>query len=711
MATTETIPIIPNTNNNNNNNTTKLNADNIKNNNNNNDTQLKTTSSSLLPSTKVGKHIIIIHLDLGIGGAEQLILQLAHASIDTTKTKTTSTDTSTDTTSKTNTNTNNTIEIITTRCEPNHCFDSVKPITGILYPYLLIWGKWIPHSLSLPVLLFHRQQSQQHSRQPRKYGTAFFSTIRLLYLCSCVILRHYILTFLITAKQEKEHKAQTQQQQQQQLNHYSYIIVPVIKTILYNLLYSIVYIYLYIFCSNATTNNITTLLSTYISPDIIVMDVLSTPLPIIRYLLPQVSVLFYCHFPDKLLVQNINNHNNNNTNTTTTTTTTNNNNNIDKTNNNTISKIDDNNNNNNNKQLITHNKKGLYRQLLDTLEEYTMIYTDMTVVNSQFTKNTVYTTFPSLVTKYNDKQLPVLYPALEIQQQQQQSEQSKEEFINYIYNKKITRQRKLVLSINRYERKKNLSLFINAIGYIYENNLLAATADDTDTDISDIDFIIAGGYDTSNNENVDYYNELQQLVQQLKAKNSLISTSSTSSTNNINIQFLQSISDIERTNLLQEACIVIYTPDNEHFGIVPLESMYYGTPVIACSSGGPLETIIHNETGILCTPNCYQSFSRAIIQLLQLVSISTNTSTSTSTSTTTDRMTTTTTTDKYKLMVSNCHYHVINKFGPQRFVQEWNNLLEQTLQIGTERYNNYATNNKRNNKSNTTTNNNTKKQQ
>ena len=32
--------------------------------------------------------------------------------------------------------------------------------------------------------------------------------------------------------------------------------------------------------------------------------------------------------------------------------------------------------------------------------------------------------------------------------------------------------------------------------------------------------------------------------------------------------------------------------DNEHFGIVPLESMYVGTPVIAVASGGPLETIV-----------------------------------------------------------------------------------------------------------------------
>jgi len=36
---------------------------------------------------------------------------------------------------------------------------------------------------------------------------------------------------------------------------------------------------------------------------------------------------------------------------------------------------------------------------------------------------------------------------------------------------------------------------------------------------------------------------------------------------------------------------LIYTPTNEHFGIVPLEAMYMEKPVIACNSGGPTETI------------------------------------------------------------------------------------------------------------------------
>lgn len=45
---------------------------------------------------------------------------------------------------------------------------------------------------------------------------------------------------------------------------------------------------------------------------------------------------------------------------------------------------------------------------------------------------------------------------------------------------------------------------------------------------------------------------------------------------------------------------LLYTPDREHFGIVPLEAMYQQCPVIAVNSGGPKETILHGLTGYLC---------------------------------------------------------------------------------------------------------------
>ncbi|KAL8673104.1 MAG: hypothetical protein Q9224_007536 [Gallowayella concinna] len=51
--------------------------------------------------------------------------------------------------------------------------------------------------------------------------------------------------------------------------------------------------------------------------------------------------------------------------------------------------------------------------------------------------------------------------------------------------------------------------------------------------------------------------------------------------------------------LLSAAKLLVYTPTNEHFGIVPLESMLAGVPVLAADSGGPLETVLESQTGWL----------------------------------------------------------------------------------------------------------------
>ena len=50
-----------------------------------------------------------------------------------------------------------------------------------------------------------------------------------------------------------------------------------------------------------------------------------------------------------------------------------------------------------------------------------------------------------------------------------------------------------------------------------------------------------------------------------------------------------------------ESLCLLYTPMEEHFGIVPLEAMSVGTPVIAVDSGGPKETVENEETGCLCS--------------------------------------------------------------------------------------------------------------
>ena len=54
-----------------------------------------------------------------------------------------------------------------------------------------------------------------------------------------------------------------------------------------------------------------------------------------------------------------------------------------------------------------------------------------------------------------------------------------------------------------------------------------------------------------------------------------------------------------KTALLATAKLVIYTPSNEHLGIVPLEAMLSGVPVLAVNKGGPTETVVEGKTGWL----------------------------------------------------------------------------------------------------------------
>ena len=65
---------------------------------------------------------------------------------------------------------------------------------------------------------------------------------------------------------------------------------------------------------------------------------------------------------------------------------------------------------------------------------------------------------------------------------------------------------------------------------------------------------------------------------------------------------MRSFTDAERSALLAAAAAVVYTPTNEHFGIVPLEAMAAGRPVLACNSGGPTESVLHGRTGFLAEP-------------------------------------------------------------------------------------------------------------
>jgi glycosyltransferase involved in cell wall biosynthesis len=65
-----------------------------------------------------------------------------------------------------------------------------------------------------------------------------------------------------------------------------------------------------------------------------------------------------------------------------------------------------------------------------------------------------------------------------------------------------------------------------------------------------------------------------------------------------NIEFVGEVTDSEKMKLFAQSKGYILPADNEDFGIVAVESMASGTPVIAYNSGGLKESVIDGKTGI-----------------------------------------------------------------------------------------------------------------
>ncbi|XP_048795734.1 alpha-1,3/1,6-mannosyltransferase ALG2 isoform X2 [Lagopus muta] len=261
----------------------------------------------------------------------------------------------------------------------------------------------------------------------------------------------------------------------------------------------------------------------------------SACIPILRLARTRKKVLFYCHFPDQLLTKR--------------------------------------------ESFL----KRLYRMPLDWLEEYTTGMADCIVVNSKFTASVFKETFKSLSHINPD----VLYPSL--------NTSSFETVVPVDIVDLIPKKSKfLFLSINRYERKKNLALALEAL------HELRGRLDSHQW--SEVHLVMAGGYDKRVLENVEHYEELRKIATELNVSD--------------HVTFVRSFTDEQKISLLSNCVCVLYTPSNEHFGIVPLEAMYMRRPVIAVNSGGPLESILNNVTGFLCDPLPTQ-FSEAMEKIVR----------------------------------------------------------------------------------------------
>lgn len=222
------------------------------------------TQTSMIGSIQNDKiRVALFHLDLGIGGAEQLMVNIARLLKESAYE----------------------VTIFTTHHDPNHCFEETKP-DGVLGNSVLVYGDFLPRTV------FGR-------------FTAACSMLRMVYLAVIFLCFHYF----------SYHKSSG-------YHHNSY--------------------------------------------DILILDGVSTPIPLLRFFAKKLKILFYCHFPDLLLCTNRSNA-----------------------------------------------SKRLYRKLIDSFEEYSTSRAHCILVNSEFTAEVFKDTFPNIVKQMG---MPnVLYPVVKVE--------------------------------------------------------------------------------------------------------------------------------------------------------------------------------------------------------------------------------------------------------------------------------------------------------
>ncbi|KAK5714714.1 Alpha-1,3-mannosyltransferase-like protein [Elasticomyces elasticus] len=271
-----------------------------------------------------------------------------------------------------------------------------------------------------------------------------------------------------------------------------------------------------------------------LAPDVIFVDQLSVCIPFFRILYPKAKILFYGHFPDSRLAQE-------------------------------------------GSGLMKYPKK-LYRAPFDGIEGWSTSCADAIAVNSKFTRSVYKVTFEGM----KKRELKVIYPCVDTQASDSSD------------TARLWPNQKVILSINRFEGKKNVDLAVSAYAGLTQEERTKAR------------LVIAGGYDPRNAENARVHRALQNLAESNSLTHATYRSNDTSATDitseDVDILFLLSVSNELKQRLLRSASLMVYTPLNEHFGIVPLEAMLASVPVLATNSGGPLETIYDGRTGFLRSP-------------------------------------------------------------------------------------------------------------
>jgi alpha-1,3/alpha-1,6-mannosyltransferase len=238
----------------------------------------------------------------------------------------------------------------------------------------------------------------------------------------------------------------------------------------------------------------------------------------------------------------------------------------------------------------------VYRGLFDAVEARSLKYATSIVCNSKFSRAVTVQTFPETAEKI-DEEADIFYPPVNMDVRHVSAEAVAQSPALRELRDAVSGAVTFV-SINRYERKKNLMLALEAFALLLAMDEFQPTSSVPTFSNGDegqktertaappsptrLLLVIAGGCDSRLEANVQYAAELERRASELHIPPD-------------QIRFMKNISDEEKAVLLSSMRALVYTPSHEHFGIVPVEAMAYGKPVVAIANGGPCESVGNTE--------------------------------------------------------------------------------------------------------------------
>ena len=218
----------------------------------------------------------------------------------------------------------------------------------------------------------------------------------------------------------------------------------------------------------------------------------------------------------------------------------------------------------------------LYRTPLDWLELRGLAAADHIVVNSRFTMAAVRRAFPSLA----KRPLPVVYPGVVLPERSTEREGCDG--------------RPLFLTVSRFDPRKGLSLAVAAFAALRDHVSPA--------EFSACRLVVAGGYD-------ERLAEVRALLAKLRAQADKAGVAA-------QVEFRLNVSAEALEALWAGAFALVHPMREEHFGIVPVEAMAQGLPVLAVNAGGPCETVEDGVTGALRSPEA-EAFAAVMAEWLR----------------------------------------------------------------------------------------------